>query len=331
MAEYLYESARVRALENRLPTRDRLEALIAAQNWDEVLARLREIGISVVVDERGDLLREETLIGMLRAARAELSDVMEHDAAIRLWLYPYDCNNVKAAIKGFFRGIDPRRMMFDFGTVSIKRVVEMVQNNDFEGLPLKMKEVATEAIAAYAKGQNPQVIDLLLDRACFADMLQAATDADDAFSLCMVQKKIDLINILTAVRLLRMGRDGESACGFFNEAMLEGGTLARKELNEWILGGEAHLWSRLYHTPLGWLSEQLAGKEKTLTEVERFADDFLMHCLKRVKFSAYGSDVLIAYWLANEYAVKNLRIVLAGHSAGLSSETIRERVRDGYV
>ena len=47
MAEYLYESARVRALENRLPTREQLEALISAGDWNLLLARLREIGIFV--------------------------------------------------------------------------------------------------------------------------------------------------------------------------------------------------------------------------------------------------------------------------------------------
>ena len=222
-------------------------------------------------------------------------------------------------------------MMFDFGTVSIERVIEMVQSGDFEGLPVGMQAAAAEAISAYAKGQNPQVIDLLLDRACFADMMRAATDRNDAFAVSTVQTKIDLTNILTAVRLLRMGRGVESVLGFFNEAMLEGGMLTRQDFNEWILGGEAHLWSRLYHTSFDWLSEQLAGKEKTLTQVERYADNFLMHQLRTVKFSAYGSDVLIAYWLATEYAVRNLRIILAGHAAGLSPETIRERVRDGYV
>jgi V/A-type H+-transporting ATPase subunit C len=251
--------------------------------------------------------------------------------AIRLWLYPYDCNNVKAAIKAFFRGVDARRMMFDFGTVSPQCVTEMVQTGDFEALPASMRQAASEATRAYAKGQNPQVIDLLLDRACFADMAQAASDSGDGFALSMVQTKTDLTNILTAVRLLRMGRDTDSTLAFFKEAMLEGGTLSSQTLNEWMQGGEAYLWSRLYHTPLGWISEQLAGKEKTLTQVERCIDDFLMHQLKGVKFSAFGREVLIAYWLANEYAVKNLRIVLAGHAAGLSPETIRERVRDGYV
>ena len=331
MAEYLYESARVRALENRLPTREQLEALILASDWSVLLARLKEIGISVVLNERGELLREETLVGMLHAAQVELADVMVHDGAVRLWLYPYDCNNVKAAIKGFFRGVDPRRMTFDFGTVSVERLINMVQSGDFEGLPANMQRAATEAMQAYAKAQNPQTIDLLLDAACFADMLAAATQSGDAFALSMVQTKIDLTNLLTAVRLLRMGRDGEAMIGFFNEAMLEGGTLTRETLNEWIMGGEDYLWSRLYHTPLGWLSEQLAGRGKTLTAVERFADNCWMQQLKPVKFSAYGRAVLIAYWLATEYAVKNLRIILAGHAAGLSAETIRERVRDGYV
>ena len=331
MADYLFESARVRTLEAGLPTRERMELLIAAKDFAEMTARLAECGVSAVTDDEGNFLREETLQRMLQTAYDELSEVMARDAALRLWLYPYDCNNVKAAMKGFIRGADPREMMFDFGTASIADVVEMVQRKDFDGLPASMRAAAAMAMEAYAKSKNPQTIDLMLDRACFADMLDAAKSSGEEFAIRLVQMKIDLINLITVVRILRMGQRDVLARPFLEEALLGGGTLTEKTLLEWFDGGEDYLWNRLYHTPLGKLSESLAGREKTLTEVERFADDLLMQTVREARFAAYGAEVLIAYLLATEYTVRNLRIVFAGKATGLAPETIRERMRDAYV
>ena len=331
MADYLYESARVRTLESRLPTREQIEAMIAARDLAEMQKLLSNCGVRIVTDAEGRFLREETLLGMLRDAYGELSEVMARDGAIALWLYPYDCNNVKAAIKAFFRGVDPTSMMFDFGTVSTDAVVQMVQGGNFDALPARMCEIAPAAMDAYAKNRNPQTIDLMLDRACFEDMINAARESGDPFALRTVQTKIDLTNLLTVVRILRMGRREETARAFLEEALLSGGTLTHDFLGECFSGGEAYLWKRLYHTPMGKLSEMLAGKDKTLIEIERCADDFLIRGLREARFSAFGTDVLISYLLSVEYAVRNLRIAFAGKAAGLAPQTIRERMRGGDV
>ena len=49
--EYMYAAARVRALENRLVGRERIDALMDARSADEVLARLSEYGLTVPSDE----------------------------------------------------------------------------------------------------------------------------------------------------------------------------------------------------------------------------------------------------------------------------------------
>ena len=60
-------------------------------------------------------------------------------------------------------------------------------------------------------------------------------------------------------------------------------------------------------------------------------DSFWMRRIQGVKFVPYGPEVLIAYLLAQEYEVRNLRICIAGKRERLSVEMIRERMRDSYV
>ena len=331
MKDYLYDCARIRALEVGLVGKDRLEELLGAKTLEEVLQRLSEMGVSVISEpETGRFLREETLLAILRKAYADVVSAAPDDKALSLWLYPYDCNNVKAAIKCFFRNIDPRPMTFDFGTVEIETVVQMVQTGDFSTLPPFMSEAATAAMEAYSKGRDPQRIDLILDAACYADMQAAARESGVAFAERLVRIKIDLTNILTAVRVLRMN-SGALGSRLLESALICGGALDLRDLTAWCEEGEEALWSHLTYGAYAGLAALVAATDRTLTSVERCIDDCFTAVVREVKFTPYGADVLIGYLLAREYEVKNLRILLAGKELGLATETIRERMRNGYV
>ena len=327
MADYLYASARVSAMENRLIGRERMGLLSDETDASGVCDRLTEYGIEPVRDQSGAILREETLLGILRRAYADVCEMLPDDPIARIWLYPYDCNNVKAAIKGFSRGIDPRGMMFDFGTVDVETVVDMVRTNRFEGLAPHMQAAAGEASEAYAKTGNPQLVDLYLDRACYADMLGAA--GANAFCYALVKMKIDLTNLLSLIRVLRM-RSGDAGERLLLDAWIEGGALSVDFLREQYRLGEESLWSALRSTEYARFAHGL-GENSTLTEIERRCDGCFMDRVREVKFIPFGAEVITAYLLAVECEVRNLRIILAGKEAGISAATIRERIREGYV
>ena len=331
MTDYLYHSARIRALEGAILGKDKLERILAADGEDAVLALLNECGILPVTDEEsGRLLREETLLGILRRAYDEIRSLAPDEAVLLLWRYPYDCNNVKAAIKGFLRKIDPRSMMFDFGTLEIDAVIRMAETGDFSGLSPAMALAADEAVRAFARTQNPQQIDLLLDKACYRDMLTAAQNSGVRFAEALVRERIDLINLQIVVRILRM-KMGESGRALLGESLLEGGRISHDQLLEWFEAGESVMWDRLYYTEYGKLAEKVVQTDRGLTAIERSADDFWMAHIREAKYVSYGPEVLIAFLQAHEYEVRNLRIILAGRAARLNVETIRERIREGYV
>ena len=327
MADYLYGSARVRVLETRLIGRERIRLLTDEPDVASVWQRLAEYGVTPVSDANGAILREETLLAILRRVYADVCEMLPEDRLVRLWLYPYDCNNVKAAIKGFARSIDPRSMMFDFGTVEIERVIEMVRTNDYEGLSPALAAAAVTASESYAKTGNPQTVDLTLDRACYADMLSAASE--NGFCLELIKRKIDLTNLLSVIRVLRM-RSGAAGERLLEEALIEGGTLSVELLLERYGLGEEALWKFLQSSVYnGFAFRQ--GEDSSLTEIERSADREWLAKLDEIKFVPYGAEVIIAYLITVECEVRNLRMILAGKEAGLSAATIRERIRDGYV
>ena len=330
MADYLFGSANIRTLENAIIGRERIERLLNTKTTTEAWELLADWGVNIVRNSDGNPMREETLLGILKGAYARLMELAPDSDALRLWLYPYDCNNLKAAQKAFVRGIDSSSMLFDFGTIPAENIVKMVEAGNYEGLPTAMCKAAQEAMDAYAKTKNPQVIDLIVDKACWADMLAAAKASGEEFVIRLVQTKIDLLNVMIALRILRM-KSGEVGKVLFSDAFLEGGKLARQGMIESMANGEEALISFVRYSSYAAFAEKFLASDKALSTAEKLADNYWMSLILENKFIPAGLEVMIAFLAAHEYEVKNLRIVLSGKEAGIATATIRERIRDSYV
>ena len=331
MADYLFGSANIRTLEHAIIGRERIERLLNTKTTDEAWGLLSDWGVHIVRNqESGKPMREETLLGILKGAYNRLGELAPNSEALRLWLYPYDCNNLKAAQKAFIRGIDPSSMLFDFGTLAASDIVKMVETGNYEGLPANLQASAGNAMDEYAKTKNPQVIDLILDKACWLDMLAAANASGEALIIRLVQTKIDLLNVMIALRILRM-KSGEVGKVLFADAFLEGGKVTFDSLMDSLSLGENALWESLRSSDYVRFAENFAKSDRALSTAEKLADNYWMSLILENKFVPDGLEVMIAFLAAHEYEIKNLRIVLAGKEAGIPTATIRERIRDSYV
>ena len=330
MADYLYGSAHLRSLENAIIGRDRIIRMAESKSVSDAYELLAEFGIDVLRDENGNALREATLLGILKKAYRTVNELTPDSAPLKLWLYPYDCNNVKAAMKAFIRGIDPQSMMFDFGTVAVEDVIQMVSTGRFWGLSPMMLRAAEEAASAYAKTKNPQKIDLILDRACYADMLSSAYASWNEFVIRLVRAKIDLVNLSITLRILRMN-SGEAGRGLLSEALLSGGTIDTAELLSLYSTNEEALVAAVARSEYSKLATLYGESDRSVAAFDRLSDNYWMGLILETKFVPVGLEVMVAFLLAHEYEVKNLRIVLSGKEAGLSAKTICERIRESYV
>ncbi len=327
---YMYASARVRALEVGIVGKDRIEHLADAASMDELYARLEEYGVTLIKDERGSVKEEATLQGILNNAMREVAENAPAPELYDFMRYPYDCHNIKAAIKCYLRKVDAHNMLFDLGSVAAKTVADMPKTQDFALLPTAMAQAAPLAMQAYVKTGNPRAIDLALDKACFADMLTCAKAGGEPYHIDLVRTQIDLVNIMICLRMIRM-QAGEQGVLLLEQAMPEGGMLDKDKLIGLVTEGEQALIYYLAHSPYDKLANALRESDGTAASAERLADDYRMAMIRNAKSTTFGAPVLSAYFYAAEYAVKNIRIIIAAKRAGLDAKTIRERIRTSYV
>ena len=320
---YLYTSARLRAMENALVGKERLARLAELSSSEEILRALVAEGVAPVTRADGTLDGEAMLEGMMLSALATVRESVP-DPDITLFIqYPYDCNNVKVLEKCRIRGISPEGLLSHLGSIAPEALTAALQENDLSLLPHHMREALPAAREAFAKTRAPREIDLHLDRALFLDMADAA--APFPLAARLVATRIDLINTLT---FLRLCDGGEVARALLVQALLPGGTLPVAQFVKLLDGGAEALGLWLGSTAL---SPLFAADITTHAARERAADDLLMRLVREAKGVTFGAEVPIAYLLATEVSVKNLRILMAFRDIGRTADPAEGGLRESYV
>lgn len=325
--EYMYSSARIRALETKIASRERTWHLADAEGAKTVMSQLTDFGFEAVKDGDG-VLREPTLESVLKAGYAEVAS-MECAEAVRFLRYQYDANNIKAMIKCASRSISPDSMLLDLGSVSVNEAKRALTDNDYSAYPENMAAAIPEAQEAFASTANPQKIDFIIDRACFADISAAAKASGIDLAIRLAKAKIDLVNIMITLRIMRMEL-GSTAEGVLKDAYIGGGSRELDFYTDALSAGEESLAEELSRGEYESIAAAISGGE-SLSLLEKRADDLWMSIAKGAKRVTFGAEIAIGYIVALEYEVKNIRIILAGKDAGLSPDTIKERLRECYA
>lgn len=327
--EYMYCSARIRAMESSLVSWDKMRVVADSSTFSEAINKISEYGVELVYSENGEIDAEASLQKTYTNACEFVKSYVPHPEQLEFLRYPYDCNNLKAAIKCYFRGISPAPMLYDCGACSAESALAAVKGEP-TAYPKNMSAAVSEAMESYSKTKNPQNIDVIIDRACYMDMLECAMDSGCEFFVKLVKTKIDLINIITCVRIIRM-KMGRAGYSLLSDAILEGGNYDAKFFCECYEGGEARLCESLAFSDYGKFITCICENPDRFSEVEKFSDDMYMEIAKGAKSIPFGPEVAAGYLIAIEYQIKNLRIILDAKLTGKSSDVVNQRLRCAYV
>ena len=314
-------SARVRAMENRLLTRERLDRMIDARDDGEARKVLSECGY------REDLELDEAL----RQARAQVFQDLERAVPdprlVEILQIKYDYHNAKAILKAQAVGTDPERLLLAGGRYDPRELLDRWRREERLPCSPAFARAMEEAAGLLADSRDPQQVDLLLDRACYEEMGELAGELDSPFLQGYVRLSVDAANLRTAVRVYRMGREGD----FLRRALLPGGGVSpqsvaaarREALDEVFAAGPLAQAARL--------GSKLLQSGGPLTEFERECDDALTGYLAAARRVPFGEEPVIGYLYAREQELTAIRSIFAGRAAGLDGETIRARLRRTYV
>jgi V/A-type H+-transporting ATPase subunit C len=324
---FAFATGRIRALEAKLLTRAHYQRLLDAPDLQEAWRALAEMGYAKASERKPDEY-EEVLTDELRAVYKTLMSLAPEGSHLEWLARRYDFHHLKVYLKAKLLGEDPREGVLDgMGTVPLKLIEASVATEVWSALPPELAEAATAALAEYESTKAPQSIDIAIDRKLFEYLGEAVRG--HSFVETLVAIWADLLNLKSLARAKLMGRDRAFASKILVPGSLEASALLA------LLETNIEAWAdELRHTPYAEvLSRGLAylTERGSLTLLEKLSDDFVMGFLKRAKLALYGPEPLIAYVLAKETELKNIRILLVGKLNGLPKEIIEEHLREPYV
>lgn len=327
---YAYAVGRVRALETRLIDKSKLNRMIEAPSPDEVLKILAETDYATAVAGLNSYHDFETVLtDELGRTFTELQKMSPRPEIIAMLMLRFDVHNLKVLFKAKYLEIEPE-LLLPMGASPLSKLQDGVTGLDFREFSPRLRSAAEQIAEEFALTRDSQVIDLILDRFLFTELIQSSREARSSFLEGFFQKQIDLTNIKTFIRVQRMGRDRE----FLKKVLLPHGRLT------------PDLFTRFLGEPLESLARELAMSEygplveegvrewldrESLVRLEKLADDFITASLQCGKQNPFGLEALIGYLWAKEIETINIRLIMVGKINKLPEEAIRERIRHVYL
>lgn len=329
--DYVYATARVRALEQGLLRSGQADALLDARTNDEILKFLAGMGYDTSGIEADSPDFYEQAISRKREDVFQMvNQFTPQDGLFDYFLYLYDYHNLKVLIKSGILQQNSDYLLMNAGAIPVPDMRKAVLEQIPGVLTPAMEEGIAAARQAYGRSQNPQMVDIVLDRACFADMLSCAKTCKSEFVVSFIRLQIDLTNLKSFLRLKKM----EASEEFASEVFVPGGDIGLLVWEEAFQAGLQGAAEKLKMTELGKLFETclpVFREPGGIARVELWCDNQLMEYMRGAKYITFGIEPLVAYLYAMENEFKTLKILIAGKLSGMEAGKIKERMRESYV
>ena len=323
--DFLSISARVRVLETRLLTAERMERMIEARDAAEAAKVLGECGYPDLAEVTPSAV-EDILAEAQGSLFEDLAKAID-PALMDVFRCKYDYHNAKVLVKAQALGLDQDRLLLRGGRYDREKLAEDFRREDLRTCAPVFQEAIAHARELLGSSGDPQQADFVLDRAYYAELTALAGASGSKFMQGYVALAIDSANLRAAVRSARLGKGPD----FLRQVLVEGGSVSPADI---AMTPGTDL-ARLFHgSALSAAAE--AGSALAvpnggaLTEFERLCDDALMAYIAKARMIPFGEQPVAAYLYAREAEATAIRIILTGRMAGIDGTTIRQRLRRSY-
>lgn len=326
---YGHAVGRIRILENRLISGERIDRLIEAPDIQEQYRILADTDYSSFLEGMESYKDIESgLEEYLAGVYSFLEEICPKSRIIDFFRLRYDFHNLRVLLKAKYLGEEVEYLWSKLGLFDVKQVQSAIEEERLVDLPVALRKAVWEAEAQFKETEDPQFVDTSLDRELYRELSQIAEFLEDEFLAGLTQVFIDLANSKAFLRAKNL----EKSLEFVGQILIEGGTITRESLLSLYSQKWEALIEGLKGTPYESLLKQVVSKEGADGALfDKLADNFVINLVAKKRRVVVGLEPIVGYLLAKENEVKILRIVLVGKLAGLPSPAIEEKVREVYL
>jgi len=329
--QYAYSVSRIRAIERKLLDKGKLDRMVEAKSPEEALKVLQEADYGKRDSDSADIYDYENLLrDESKKVYSLLKEIAPGPDVFDLFLITNDYHNIKVVLKSEFLGQDYDNLLVESGSIPIDKLKTMIRERSMADMPDVMKSAVEECIQTYNKTLDPQVIDIILDKASFKQMKDTSIKSENKFIKDLVTLFIDLANIKIFLRAKALNKSWD----FLKKVLIPEGNINSAVFVENLDNPLDSFIDALKFTSLGEFLEEGIESFKTtgtLTKFEKLSDNLILNYVKKSKYIALGIEPLVGFLIAKEMEIKNARIIMVGKINNISNDVIRERLREAYV
>ncbi len=340
---YIYASAKIKALEPKLLNKNNIERMINARDLEKAFKVLEDTDYS---DNLLDLKPEdyrEALVNEMQQLHDFLQKIVPDQDLFRLIMLSKDFINLKLLFKARLFNVEvdsivknnaayhhqhPKDMVFENHINDPEAIKLYLDGDKSQTLDEDIKKVIQDCLKFLSSRSRPDEVDALLTQHYYKLALKLAQKIQNQFILDYFKMNIDVANLIILIRSTRLELNKER----LKTKLISGG---RVDISKWLRFYPDD-FSRIkafvkanFDLGVAEAFERFCENRK-IFQMERVLENYKIDYIQKVKFKAYGPDVVFAYYLNKINANYNIGIILTGKLNHVPGEEIRKTIRGEY-
>lgn len=311
--KYAYSVGRVRVQENYMMDELKLLRLVDAPDIKEAVRILVECRYKEDEDYMVMLDNEQ------KSLYSYIKSIIPDKEIFDAFFLKFDTHNLKVLLKSEFLKKPYDEIALDTGVYKYNDLKEYLHNRNFTYLPEELAQAVNLSMEEFSKTNDPQLIDLVMDKAYYTYFNKMIDKARDPFLKEFMMIQTDLLNLKAFIRIRKAFRKEQ----FLNYAIIQKGYIPAEDYRMLFEADEQFFNSYLKKTRYARIFEK--------GDIEKNCDDYMTAFLRSNRYEPLGISPVIGYMLGKETEIKNARIAMMGKANRISKEKTKERLRMCYV
>jgi V/A-type H+-transporting ATPase subunit C len=324
-SSYPFAGARIKAMENALITKEKLNRIIEAKDFDMAMRILTEIGYAQPMPVGATF--EQMIEKELAATDALLLEVSPNDTFIKIMRAEKDYHNLKVLIKLLMQDRSLEEAELSPGNIAIDTLRRAIAENNYYELPPHMTDAMFFIDKRFAVALDASIIGVAMDRAYAKEIEELMAQMNDELVIKYFNAYFDLSNIIAFMRIKISGHTKES----FEDAHLHGGVIDKRTFSDaFDLADESILGALAKGDYAAVLAPAFDEYQKTgrLYMMEKAKDDYLLSLVKKHRHDMFGVAPIMCYYIAKQREAAAIRMVMTAKLGGIDEQVVTKRVKE---
>ncbi len=326
-SSYPFASARVKAIENRLITKEKLNRLIESRDYDAAMRQLAEFGYGQSAGAAGSGSFEALISKELSETGALLEALSPSDVFTRIMRAEKDYYNIKVLIKLLMQDKPLDSVALVPGNLAVDTLRRSITENNYYDLPEMTKEALQYIDRQFTVAADASIIGIALDRAYAKEVDALVKKMGNPLVSAYFEAFLDITNIIALMRVRAAGLPRES----FERTYVHGGSIDKRTLSDAFDLSDESIPSALakgaYSTVLSAAFDDYM-KTGSLYMMEKSRDDYLLSLLREQRHDMFGIGPLMGYYIAKQREAAAVRLVMTAKLGGIDAEIVARRLKD---